>query len=220
MTNDRLHFYTALAGTHGWRGGKPTSGWHMADSPWWRLLAEQDLVMLNPDRPFQWSTDLNGWRSWRRLVGIADWPSDWHAAAQALTYYFWPVTDPTGAHIPIADRTLVVHSHGLQPVLLACGQYGLKIPRLLSVCSPWRRDMHAIAEAARPNIGQWLFVHTERDRWQRWGEGRLLLNSSACPIADWCDNIPGVGHSGLLTDPKHFPYWRDLGYIDFLKGRW
>ena len=219
MPDDRLHFYSTLAGTHGWRGGKE-DGWHTPDSPFWRMLAEHDLVMLNPDRPFAWSTDLNGWRSWRRWVGMQDWPSDWHAAARALTYYFWPVTDMSDVYIPVEHRTLIVHSHGLQPVLIACAEYKLKIPRLLSVCSPWRKDMEAIAKKARPNIGQWLYVYTERDLWARLGDGRVSVDTDRCPLADWSDMVPGVGHSWLLNDPRFFPHWRELGYISFLKGKW
>lgn len=219
MPDDRLHFYTALAGTHGWRGGRE-DGWNSPDSPFWRMLAAQDLVMLNPDRPFAWSTDLNGWRTWRRVLGMSDWPSDWYAAARALTYYFWPVTDAVGSYIPIEDRTLIVHSHGLQPVLIACAEYDLKIPRLLSVCSPWRKDMQRVAEKARPNIGQWLFVYTDRDVWSMLGDGQVAMNTARCQVADWCDRVPDVGHSRLLNDPGFFHYWRELGYLEFLKGRW
>lgn len=205
---------TPVAGTHGYRG-QLTGEWWCHGSPVLTFLHAAGFPLLAPGRPFVWSTDVNGWKFWRRLFRMQDKHHDWTAAGHGLYGYFRPIFDELDRYVPIAQRNLVVHSHGLQPALYAC-ELGLRINTLISVMSPVRADMMAVAAAARPNIGYWEHVHADKDRFQWWGavgDGAVGINRRH-PLADRNTLVKGVGHAKLLRDPAAFTRWIDEGILD------
>lgn len=216
------HCVIPIAGTHG-DDGRPTGLWWQSGSPFMRMLARQGICHLNEERPFTWSTDLNGHRFWRRWFGRKDSHRDWIAGGYALSYYCWPARADTDDYIELSDRNVIAHSHGGQVVFYACAFAGLRINRLITVGTPIRADMKAIIEKARPNIGQWLHVRDERDATAIWGgigDGQLR-RSTRTGHEDWCDIVPGIGHSGVLHDESlFFRTWVMRGWVEFLKTGW
>jgi hypothetical protein len=157
----------------------------------------------HPNGSFHWSGDIDG--------GLADFlfrsgrHSDWIAGGRALVYYLQDV--------PVKDRNLIAHSHGLQVVLYACA-LGLQINSLVSIGSPVRSDMMEVARRARPHIGYWTCVHSDRsDLWQwfgEWFDGPLGVVRRH-PLCDRSIQIPGVGHSRILHDVQPFlPEWGSM----------
>lgn len=214
--------YLPIAGTHGWRGTHSAAGrWWTRDSKFGKYMEGRGFRHLGGDRPFVWTTDVNGARPWRRWLGLGDPHYDWEAAGANLALYLRPYRDSDDTYTPIRDRRLIVHSHGLQPVLYACAKYDLKIHRLISVMSPVRKDMLKVAEEAAPNIGAWTHLHTGdlSDRWQlagQLGDGHFGF-SRRHPCATFNIRVRGgVGHSGLIEDPILFSLWHLCGWLDFL----
>lgn len=202
---------------HGTWGFPPKVG------DWWRpeshlrcwLEHSHGLAPLRPTDPFLWDGDLF-------LVPLKGRQhTGWRAAAAALRWYL-----RDESYVPIAERRVVSHSHGLQPILYACAE-GLKIDRLLSITGPIRGDMADVARAARPNIRRWVHVHADED-WTQVGGALLDGVWGIHRVAEWAHpdgtitradenvKIPGVGHSGLLRDAEHFHWWIDAGLIPFL----
>jgi hypothetical protein len=213
--------YLPIAGTHGWRG-KVKGEWWRDTSPFASFMLSRGLAHLAAGRrPFIWSTDLNGHRFWRRMLGFNDFHSDWEAAGHSLGFYLRPFNDLDDRYVPIKHRNLIVHSHALQPVLYACA-YGLKINSLVSVMSPVRQDMMPVAEHARPNIARWLCLHTDQsDSTQLLGElgdGRLRPVRRH-PLADASPfgYVPRVGHSKVLSDERAMMLWESEGWISWLQ---
>jgi hypothetical protein len=211
-------YYLPIAGTHGWRG-TAKGRWWAQDSAFGLYMAGHRYRHLGGDRPFVWTTDVNGHRPWRRWLGTGDPHLDWDCAGENLRNYLRPYRDATDEYTPIGDRRLVAHSHGLQVVLYACAKYDLKIHRLVSVMSPVRADMMALAEQARPNIGKWMHLHTDSsDRWQvlgQLGDGGWF-GSRRHLHADYNVQVKGVGHTGVLEDPALIGLWASAGWLDFL----
>jgi hypothetical protein len=208
-----------VPGTHGWRG-QLTGEWWCPDSEFWDFLRARGFRPIGGmSYPFAWSTDLNGHRFWRRLLGSNDWHSDWEAGGRALYYYLRPYNDLDDRYTPIDERNIVAHSHGLQVVLKACAM-GLKINSLISVMSPVREDMRADAMLARPNIARWLCLHSDHsDATQRrgsWFDGALGV-VRAHPLADRAVSMPGMGHSKVIRDPECFDLWDEKGCIHWLR---
>ena len=200
--------YLPIQGTHAWSTkDKENDGqwWHRS-SKFASFLAEHGLFVLeHKDGQFVWSTDLDG-------LGQRSM-NDWVAAGKALKYYM--------ACVPYSQRNLIVHSHGLQPALFACAD-GLKIRRLVSVCSPVRKDMMATAKDARPNIGRWLHIYALgwKDKMARLGQlfdGNLSLKTTH-PLADINAGVKGAGHSSVICEEEFFHHWVDDGWIEFLKA--
>lgn len=186
----------------------PSASWWKPGSPFAAYLATQGVGLVGRDRPFVWSTVVDG------LVG--DHPV-WKAAGAALYDYLVPAIAPEAA-IPATQVRLVAHSHALQVVLYAAAA-GLQIQSLVSVCSPVRADMRDVAAQARPRIRHWLHLYTDSsDWWQLAGMvgDRRDLSIRQDPLADRNDCVPGVGHSGLLCDPRDFPLWQSRGWLDVL----
>lgn len=200
--------YLAVAGTHGFSPHVDGDQWWQRGSAFQRFMREQAFVQVKPDDPFVWCTALDG------LLGQN---THWIAAGLALRWYL--------RDIPIADRNVICHSHGLQVVLFACAhQDGPEINALISVCSPVREDMESVAREARPRIRHWLHVHSERefDRWQAAGElldGHIGIVRQH-PLADVNDGVPNADHTRLLDDPAMFHWWTELHWLEFLKGAW
>lgn len=211
-------FYLPIAGTHGWRGAAK-GRWWAQDSAFAQYLRGQGFEHLGGDRPFVWTTDVNGHRPWRRWLGAGNPHLDWDCGGENLRNYLRPYRDATDNYTPIGDRRLIAHSHGLQVVLYACAKYDLKIHRLVSVMSPVRDDMMALAEEARPNIGSWMHLYTDSsDGWQvlgQLGDGKLF-GTRRHPMADYSIRVRGVGHTGVLENPSLFSLWRAAGWLGFL----
>lgn len=201
--------FLPLAGTHGW-SGKLSGQWWQEGSP---FLAFCDTFGWEPyDRsePFVWDTGVGG-LPWAGTSG-------WYAAGLNLKHY-----DGFGS----APIRIVAHSHGGQVVAYAAAK-GLKIHSLITISTPVRVDMYPIWERARPNIAHWTHVYSDwTDFWQPLGglfdgfrgvqrrfewEGTL----GGTVGADRHLALPGIGHTGLLKDPLHFPLWVEKGLFDDL----
>lgn len=211
-----------IAGTHG-DNGEPTGLWWQSGSPLMREFRKHGLEHLHEDRPFTWSTDLNGHRFWRRWFGFRDSHRDWIAGGYALSYYGWPLRADAELYAELDERNLLAHSHAGQVVFYACALGGLKVNRLVTVGTPVRRDMRHIIERARPNIGQWLHIRGDSDSIAIWGgvgDGEVARNKTFWGLEDWTDIVPGIGHSGILTDPSRFHLWHNRAWLEFLKRGW
>lgn len=205
-----------VAGTHGF-GRRHASQWWEPGGAFYDFLDRSGFYMLGGDRPFTWSTSLDG-LGW--LIPRGRRHITWESAGINLDCYMRP---PLGRldYVPIAQRNIIAHSHGLQVVAYACSR-GLKINRLITLGSPVRRDMEYIYRSARPNIGQWLHVHSDHsDRWQWLGtlfDGRIGIIREH-PLADRNVKIARVGHTKLLEDVSSFALWHTRGLLNFLRAR-
>ena len=159
------------------------------------------IQVADPEHPFVWSTALGG-----ALPFTTADLKVWLAAGENLLHYVVPPRCPEKRILP-EETAIVSHSHGLQPVLAAAAK-GLKIAILVDVAGPVRKDMRRIAEAARPNIAQWVHIHAgRRDRMQLWGQlfdGRLGVVRQH-PLADENIALADADHSEALHRPQYFP---------------
>lgn len=196
-----------VAGTHGLEG--PTGQWWWPTSPFAQFLGQHDISLVASD-PFEWSTGLNG------VVGQ---PMDWVAGGTNLRQYLVPPLCPD-RRVPGAEVNLIAHSHGLQVVLYAA-QMGLKINRLISVCSPVRWDVMRSCPEARANIKSWLHLFSdETDYMQVLGEFFDQGHFGIVRRHPWADANafigPGLGHGDILRDPANFHLWMEKGWLDGL----
>jgi pimeloyl-ACP methyl ester carboxylesterase len=204
-------FYLPVAGTWGYDGDPDPSEWWHPYSPWANFMAGRNIFHLDPDEPFVWDGAIDGlnwpWSTSRQKnLG-------WMAAATQLKR--WLKT------VPVCDRNIVAHSHGGQ-VALYCAM-SLPINRLVTVSTPVRAEMDAVARAAVCNIaGGWWHLHGDwKDRWQIFGG----LMDGACRIERRFlipgvvnMGFPGIGHTDLLCNPDRFPLWEREGIVAFLRG--
>ena len=196
--------------------------WWQPGGAFYEFLRGQDFEPIGADNPWQWTTDLNG-MFWQRARH-----TDWQAAGSSLWQYLVPpVTGPEReTYIPIRDRNLIIHSHGLQPVLYACAN-GLRVNNIITVGSPNRRDMWEVAHKARPNIHYWVHI-ADPSLWaNKWGWlGAMFDGEFKWPprwshlLANINIAVHGTGHSNVLRDPEKFPLWLDNYWFDILKGVW
>jgi hypothetical protein len=206
-----------IAGTNSWKPGDPALDWFEPGSAFARFLeSKTDIRPVFGQskskpvvyRPFTWSTDLGGVGFGKGDLRV------WMAAGANLFEYIVPSLCPD-ARIPSNDLTLIAHSHGLQVALFGLA-LGLKCDTLISIGSPIRKDMADTAKLARPNVRNWIHVHSDgSDRWQWLGElfdGHLGIVRES-PLADRNDFVPKVGHSELLRDSQHFHYWIERGWL-------
>lgn len=201
--------YVTIAGTNAW-----DADWYR-DGLWSRMMTEQGFRHFKVNgRHFHWTTDANGFRIYRRWLKLSDW-RDWETAGYNLADHLYGRLAPQ-------DTNLFVHSHGLQPALMAAA-LGLKINTLTSIMSPVRQDLWITVDGervdvlpeARKNIRFWQHLYTDRDRmawWGLFGSGRFLRPQRDHPWATVGGAginylVPGVGHSGLLYDALTFGVW-------------
>jgi hypothetical protein len=203
-----------VSGTHGWRGdASDRRAWFAPDSPFVELLNRQGAQpVFTPERqPFVWSTDLGGVGVGRGRVAV------WSAAGMNLYWYCVPPLCPE-SRIPGDELAVVTHSHGMQVALFAAAA-GLQIHTLITVSGPVRRDMHAVAAQARPNIRFWLHIYSAGDWWQRLGalfDGQIGW-AGAHPLADRNDvALAGAGHTGVLNDARYMALWLTRGWARLL----
>jgi hypothetical protein len=179
-------------------------------SPFRVDLRQHDFIALH----FQgWTLSVDG-------VPIDVWQPgrhrDWIAGGYAVSYFL--------ERLPFEDRNLIVHSYGLNVILYALQLRGDVVPirRLISVCSPVRRDMQEVADAARPYVDRWRHIAAGNyDPWQFFGElfdGHVGWNERKWSQAHENVTIPGIGHSKLLSDPAFVDLWSTDGNYDFLRA--
>lgn len=202
--------YIPIEGT--WDNDETVDNWWQCTSQFSRFLRSNDIVQSCPTGDeFVWSGDLDGLNIFRYFSKHRH--NDWHSASKALKYYL--------VDTPLEQRNIIAHSHGGQVVLYSAAD-GMAINKLITIGTPVRKDMFGIMKMARPNIKQWLHIHSNwTDFWQVFGElfdGHLGVVRDM-PLADMNLSIKGVGHSSILRQPKNFHYWNDLKVIDFLKGQ-
>jgi hypothetical protein len=195
-----------VAGTNAWDNDHDVD-WYVPGHPFGRMLRDHTLeVLTDGPLPFIWSTDLDG------VVWDRKGHTDWAAGGAALSYFIRMLGD--------THPDIIAHSHGLQVVLYAIVNHGLKVNRLISVGSPVREDMEKIAQLARPYIHTWLHIHSDgSDKWQWFGEvfdGHTGIVREH-PLADTNDFVPKVGHSELLRNPQTYHFWEEKGWLDLLK---
>jgi hypothetical protein len=161
-----------------------------------------------------WSTDVDGVPSLFDRSGNYDWIAGGYALRDRLAAY------------PYERRNLLVHSHGIAPVLYQCALTDPECPavpirRLLSVCSPPRKDLEAVAKHAMAAgmIGAWRHIYAGGwDSMARfgqvfdghWGWRRTWDVPGMVNVAE-----QGVGHSGLFT-PAYRERFREGGHLAFL----
>lgn len=182
---------------------------------WWRVSGEFakfakrfGVTQIPHLPPFIWSSDLNGFGY--SLLSPKTKLTDWNAGGWALYYYLM--------HVAPHDRNLIVHSHGLQPLLFCCS-FGMRVNNVISVCSPIRNDMTFVADIARPNIANWLHIYDSSDRTQ-WmgqiGDGKWF-GARKSPHADMNHHLKGINHSDVLKVGGKMDMWNTQGWFDFLR---
>lgn len=199
-----ITYYVPVHGT--WASEPRADAWWQPTSAFAAALSAKGCDAWRPEDPFRWSGDLNGWQIWRRWrwlrsilrTSATGDENDWRAGGDALRWY--------AVQASIANRNLIVHSHGLPVVLYACAS-GLTIRQLISIASPVRKDFLAVARLARPRIEQWLHLASTADEVQVLGEigdGRIGAYR-AHPYADRNLLMRGAEHSDVLRQPNAFP---------------
>lgn len=188
--------YLPIPGTWAWDGQDTPDEWWKRGSVFHAAMRGEGLRQIGNERPF-WSTALDGVNpidKWlQRGEGLH---RVWRFGGDNLAEYL--------AGLPLTSRRLIVHSHGLQVALYAVAVYKRPIARLVSVGSPVRADMQAIATAARPHIGQWMHLASDHSDTMQW-LGELLDGKVGIvrehPLADRNEHVTKAGHSGVLEEP-------------------
>ncbi len=191
-----------VAGTWGYRDLNPTQEWWWPSSAFAAMVKVAGHTIIGADCPYVWTTNLNG-----AVVGQKD--VDWQVGGANLFSYAVPPLCPD-KRIPSDELLIVAHSHGLQPALYAFAR-GMK-GRLISVCSPVREDMMAVARMARTNISKWVHTYSECDETQVAGElcdGHLGIVRPH-RLADVNLDITPLGHGDLVNLPVNYPRWADI----------
>lgn len=191
--------------------------WHPF-SRWWTYIKPLGFEPFRLE-DFVWTGALDG----LSVRGAWDWikskvqgkslgtmHKEWRAGGEALNDYI-------GVGLYNADRfsdkfIVVAHSHGGQ-VALYCAARERYLPILITVSTPNRFDMHAIAALAKTRIGFWLHLYDpDHDRVGQegaLGDGEVSFDRTWKGYADLSVPITGVDHSGLLRDPTAYHYWQD-----------
>lgn len=165
------------------------STWYRPESPFMQSMVRAGMTIC--DDPFEWSGD---------LAGVA--PGDhaaWEAGGQALADY-------CRAHGPDPPDA-IVHSHGLQVLMLAAGHYGASFRHVVDVESPPRTDLLDVYRLAFSSNRIGGLVHC-------WNRGDMMIEAGLLgepgsmgalfPLFD--ERIVNVetewshGHTGLLED--------------------
>lgn len=201
--------YVPVQGTDSWVNVPVAGSAKVPAAQWWQngsvfntRLAAQGVELLCPDDPFQWDSNLSG-----TFFTHTD-RREWQAAGLALRQYF------DRANVPLCDRNVVAHSHGLQVVMYACA-FGLKLRNLVTVCGPVRADMTQVTKLARTRIGYWLAISDPGDPIQAAGElfdGPLHRPVALNPYADVNDSVPGITHTGPVYAESVLPLWASRGW--------
>jgi pimeloyl-ACP methyl ester carboxylesterase len=193
-----------VLGTHAWKTPDDGSQWWHPKSAWSAYMESQGLRHAKPHRPFVWTGDLDG-----TLVHRGN---DWEVGAAWLAAYL--------EVLPYDWRNVVAHSHGGQVALLAAVEVPMR--SLVMIGTPVRDEIEKIAHLSAANIG--TCIHVSDSRWngdfvalagalfdRRWSLRRTFNVSGIGTL-----QIKGIGHSGMVSEPKHFSKWADHGLVDVL----
>lgn len=185
--------------------------WWREDSSLVRWLRPRGFTLLHPEDPYCWSTDLNGWRFWRRWFGKSDSKRDWFVGGKGLRWWL------TAKGVDARTLKIWCHSHGLQIVLHAAAEWHEEIfcDVLVSFGSPLRADVPW--KQALPKIGRWLIVTDERDLVQflgRLGDG-AVGSFEDLPANVEVLQIPDISHSKLLQEERYFELLEAFGVLRF-----
>lgn len=180
--------------------------WAQPETPFRYALSRAGFQVSMP--PFEWSGDISGIPS----LTASRKHSDWKAGGAALAYYL--------RNLPYEDRNIIAHSHGGQVVAYCAARHQVPIRRVVTVSTPTRRDMAPVWADAVPLIGYWAHVASKDGDWfARLGQafdGHFGWERKQSQ-ADVNVLVPGVGHTGILSDPETVPLWRELGLFDYLR---
>jgi hypothetical protein len=197
-----------IPGTHAWSPKQLTGQWYHEGSLFRAILAVQGFRA----DVFEWSTGIDGLWPWRKL-------HLWHSTGIQFRNHIIPPRAPW-ARCPPLETAVVTHSHGLQPLLVACA-LGLYVHTLVDICGPVRDDMIAeYGAAARKNIGHWLHVHSDRSDTMQWlggiGDGAFGITRPH-PLADVNHRLPKAGHSRVLNEAAWLVLWDT--WLDLIRKR-
>ena len=197
--------WIGLLGTHGWPDDPSQEWWHPR-SAFAQFLARLDVVHARPEKPFVWSGDVDG------IPFLSG--KDWEAGAEAFGYY--------AEDLPFESRNVVAHSHGGQVALLAAAD-GLRLRSLVMVGTPVRKDIErVIATIAVRNIDRVLHISDARWDWMglagAFFDFRVSFRRHFRVPGLETARVRGIGHSGLLRDPRLFPLWLEHGWLRVLTG--
>ena len=200
-------FMICLGGTWDWDDNtKPR--WYKSNSEFSLFMSMNGFHHVFPNMALEWSMEIDG-----IPLPAHTKHSNWKSGAKATLYY----TQLT--EIPLHKRNFIVHSHGLNVILYACGQYGLKINNLISVASPIRNDMAEVADIARDNIEKWLHIRDSRTDWMgtlgQVFDGKISWDRSN-KWADDEDIVQGISHSKIIRDKTCFHLWLERKWLNFL----
>ncbi len=190
--------YLPIAGTDGWN-----DAWVKAKSDFGQMMAAEGFeLLLAGDRPFRWSTALDG------LFGD---DRQWAAGADALYYFL--------RFVPLEDRNLICHSHGGQLPAFVCAS-AFPIRSLTTVGTPVRDDVPWSAAEGFIGFHQHLY-DLKRDLWGWLGQvGDHDLRTERTFPDNRVKNIgvADISHSKVLRDPKCIPLWQSQGWLQNIRN--
>lgn len=204
---NRPIYYIPVHGT--WAIDEDHTAWWKSTGPFALYSKRFNVVQYDKLPPFIWSSDISGFR-YNLSSGFAK-HTDWKAGGWSLYYYL--------NQIPLEDRSLICHSHGLQ-VVLYCLSFGMPIRNLISVCSPIRRDMDPIAEVARLRVQNWLHIYDNNDTFQflgQFGDGRFF-GSRRSAHATVNESLRDINHTDVLKIGGKMDLWNTRGWYGFLRN--
>lgn len=200
-------FYIPVHGT--WAIDEDQTAWWKPSGAFAQYSKRSGIIQSgHVEMPFIWSSDISGFKY--NLSNGNSKHTDWRAGGYSLLYYL--------RHVPLEARNLIIHSHGLQPVLY-CASFGLELNNIISVCSPIRDDMMDVAESARPRIRNWLHIYNNKDIFQflgQFGDGRFF-GSRKSEQADENFLLDDIRHTDILKIGKRMDLWIKNGWYDFLR---
>lgn len=204
-----------VSGTWGYR-----DTWYVFGA-WVDFMLGHGVEMIRDEdgQPFRWSSRLAGLAGLlakipllNKLRFVKDDKIDWEAGGDALGYFM-------DDDVPYRDRNLVAHSWGGAVVAYACKRRTIRV--LITIGTPWRKDLEAVWAAARPNIACWVHVYdADFDKTSfggSIGDGHVGTDRRQ-PLANLNLPIKGIGHSGLLREPALFDRWVSDGLLAALKA--
>lgn len=216
--------YIPIGGTRAWNDrGAPKRRWWQRDSEFCKMMAGLNCIMVDPDQPFVWTTDLNGvqfwkrWKIWGKTTDTFSDHRDWVCGGENFLRYCDSVRGP----IPYEARNIITHSHGFQ-VWAYASAMGLRTRKLVSIAPPYRHDMEGTIRLARPNVEYWvLIIDPSADSVADLGAfGDGIIRHDRTFRADGCRpdltiRIPAIGHSGVLGDGTTL--WNEGGLAEYLR---
>ena len=193
-------------GTKGWTKD-PRRSWWPNDSPFNAFMRRQGFELARPYRPFYWTGGLDG-------VPVFANGNDWEAGRENFIDYC--------EALPYEWRNVIGHSHGGQ-IILGAAAAGLQLRSVILIGTPVRKEVEEkIAPEAVKNIGRCL--HLVDARFDKMGLlGAVLdrrISFRRTFDVDGIDSrkVKGIGHSGLLYEPKLFEKWLEHDWLDVLRG--